>query len=176
MKHKHTSSPHVILVGIIVILIGVSLTFFFYQNLNHAKSSQNTQTKDSAAAGQQQNYVKLEEWRVRFASDAAYTLKLNSNKTTYFISSESLAKTCSNPDTPWLGIIQRFEDPEEKQTLGPNAGKTMKQIVGSRGKIINGKLYHFDIATQFCTRNTSNPEIEQAAKKLEAEINSLEAY
>jgi|GEM_PF-4942346 len=180
MKHKHNGSAHIILIGILVILIGGALTYIFLKNLNQAKPStsisQNTQPAEEMSNEQQRNYIEFEEWKVRFSSDTTYTLKLNSNKTAYFISIQELAKTCVTPDTPWLGIIQRFDNPNEKQTIGPNAGKTMNQIFGSKGETINGSLYYFDATTQFCTRNTSNPEIDQAAKKLEAEIKSLEAY
>lgn len=180
MKHKQNGSTHIILIGILVVLIGGALTYAFLKNLNQAKpstsTSQNKQSAEVTSDEQPRNYVELEDWKVRFSSDTAYTLKLNSNKTAYFISIQELAKTCATPDTPWLGIIQRFENPNEKQTIGPDAGKTMNQIFGSKGETIDGKLYYFDTTTQFCTRNTSNPEIDQAAKKLEAEIKSLEAY
>lgn len=180
MKHKQNGSSHIILVGILVLLVGGVLTYIFFKNLNQVEplpsTSQVAQPNEDASNEPSQNYTKFEDWSVRFASDTPYILKLNSNKSAYFIGVHELADTCATPDAPWLGIIQRFDNPDEKQTVGPEAGKTMNQIFGSRGKTIDGKLYYFDTATQFCTRNTSNPKIEQAAKKLESEIKSLEAY
>ncbi len=180
MKHKQGGSVHIVLIGILIILISGVLTYVLFKNLNQNEPStsnpETTQPIENTSTKSSRNYVELQDWKVRFSSNTAYTLKLNSNQTAYIISIEELAKKCTTPSTPWLGIIQRFENPEEKQTMGPNAGKTMKQIFGSKGKIIDGKLYYFTIATQFCTRTTSNSEIEQAAKTLESEIRSLEAY
>jgi hypothetical protein len=59
---------------------------------------------------------------------------------------------------------------------GPEAGKTFEQVFGKQGIAINGKLYVFNVMTQVCTRNKSNPVVEQAAEKLKSEIQNLEAY
>lgn len=180
MKHKQSGSIYVTLVGILLLVVCGALAFTFLKNLNQTKSSLPTSntTQSSAEMSNElpQKYVEFKDWRVRFSSDIGYTVRPNSNQTAYYISIQELTETCKTPDTPWLGIIQRFENPEEKQATGSYAGKSIDQIFGSKGKKINGKLYYFDTATQFCTRNTSNPAVEQAAKKLGSEIQSLEAY
>lgn len=184
MKHNQNGSVHIIIIGILVVLLSGTLTYTFLKKLDKAKAttptSGVTSRPEETVEKQTLAYVEFEDWRVRFPSDTTYTLKRNSaagNGAAYFISVQELAETCSSPSTPWLGIIQRFDDPEEKQTIGPEAGKTMDQIFGGIGGItIDGNLYYFNIAPQWCTRNTSNPEIEQAAKKLESEIKSLESY
>lgn len=181
MKHKQNGSVTLILISISVVLLTGALTYVFLKNINRGVNTISDKSAISQAGVvdddvSAQAYVEFKDWGVRFSAEKAYSLKLNSVGNTYFISDQVLAGMCATPDTPWLGTIQRFENPEEKQTTGPDAGKTMSQIFGSKGKIIEGKLYYFDTATQFCTRGTSNPEVEQAAKKLESEISSLEAY
>jgi hypothetical protein len=93
----------------------------------------------------------------------------------YWISIDSLAQTCTTPDTPWLGFIGQHT-PSDVVSNGPDAGKTYEQIFGGQGKTVNGKLYVFNVMTQVCTRNKSNPAVEQAAEKLKLEIQNLEAY
>lgn len=180
MKHNQNGSTHIIVIGILVFLISAALTYIFLKNINQTQltpsTSELTQQTEQKPSNLPQNYVEFGDWKVRFRSGNIYVLKLNSAGTSYFISNEELAKTCVTPDTPWLGILQRFEDPNAKQTVGPDAGKTMNQIFGKDGITIDGKLYYFDTTTQFCTRNTSNTQVEEAAKKLESEIKSLEAY
>lgn len=200
MKQKQHGSIHVVLLGIAIVLIGGVLGYVLVKNISKKpnttlgnssapvsvappSSASPPSTAPSARIDnnpQNLPYVEFKDWRVRFPSTTTYDLKRNSatgDNTAYFISIRELAKTCSTPNTPWIGIIQRFDNPEEKQTIGPDAGKTMNQIFGSKGGVtIDGKLYYFDTTTQFCTRNTSNPEIEQAAKKLESEIKLLESY
>jgi hypothetical protein len=199
MKQKQCGSIHVILLSIAIVLIGGVLGYALVKNIANKSNttpdkhsttvtlpssvaSPSTATPSAKIDNNPQNlpYVEFKDWKVRFPSATTYDLKRNSatgSNTAYFISIQELAKTCATPNTPWIGIIQRFDNPEERQTTGPDAGKTMNQIFGSKGGItIDGKLYYFDAATQFCTRNTSNPEIEQAAKKLESEIKSLESY
>lgn len=184
MKHKQNGSVHIIVIGVLIVLVTGALTYALIKNLDKSKpipvTSDATSQPKKTAKEWTGAYVEFEDWKVRFPSNTFYTLKRNSatssNQTAYFISIQELAKTCTNPDTPWLGIIRQFDNPEQKQTIGPDAGKTINQIFGSKGITIDGKIYYYSNATQFCTRNTSNPEVEQAAKKLEAEIKSLEAY
>ncbi len=185
MKHKQNGSAHIIIIGIFIVLISGSLTYIFLNKLSKSTPeptvtvSEVASQPDGTSGNDAKSYVSFEDWRVRFKSDTTYTLKRNSaigSGEAYFISVEALANTCANPNTPWLGTIQKFDNPEAKQTVGPDAGKTMDQIFGSKGITINGTLYYFDANTQFCRRNTSNPEIDQAAKTLESEMKSLEAY
>lgn len=183
MKHNQNGSANLILISIFVVIISGALTYAFLSNAAKTKAPATSpvvaaQTKKTSS-NQAQSYVLFEDWKVRFSSNTKYTVKLNSastNQSSYFIADQALAQTCSMPETPWLGIIQRFEDPDQKATIGPDTGKTMNEIYGTTGKIINGSLYYFSTATQFCTRNATNLEIDQAAKTLETEIKSLEAY
>jgi len=185
MKHKQNGSAHIIIIGIFIVLIVGTLTYILLNNLSKPSPlpresvPETAPQPDDVTINEAKSYVSFEDWKVRFKSDTPYTLKRNSatgSGEAYFISIQALADTCANPDTPWLGIIQKFDNPDEKQTVGPDAGKTMDQIFGRKGVTINGTLYYFDTSTQFCKRNTSNPEIDQAAKVLESEIKSLEAY
>ena len=93
----------------------------------------------------------------------------------YWISIDSLAQTCTTPDTPWLGFIGQYT-PTDKIENGPDTGKTFEQVLGNQGQVINGKLYVFKKWSQLCTRNKSNPAVEEAAKQLESEIKLLKAY
>lgn len=125
-----------------------------------------------------QMYAEFNDFKVRFPTSTKYTLKRNSgtgNMAGYWISIDSLAQTCTTPDTPWLGFIGQYT-PSDAVSNGPDAGKTFEQVFGSRGKTIKGKLYVFNAMTQLCTRNKSNPAVEQAAEKLKSEIQNLDSY
>jgi hypothetical protein len=129
-------------------------------------------------ASTNQTYAEFSEWSVRFPTSTKYTLKRNSgtgNMAGYWISIDSLAQTCTTPDTPWLGFISQYT-PSDKIENGPEAGKTYEQIFGKQGTLINGKLYVFKVMSQVCTRNKSNPAVEDAAEQLESEIKLLETY
>ena len=183
MKHKQNGSAHIILIGMLVVLITGALTYIILNKFSETDTSKTVQGStaqpEETMATETRPYVSFEDWKVRFPSNTTYILKRNSetgSHSAYFISVRELTAKCVSPDTPWLGIIQRFDNPEEKQTIGPDAGKTMNEIFGSKGMIIDGKLYYFDTTTQFCTRNTKVPEIEQAAETLENEIKFLVSY
>lgn len=189
--------------GIAVVLISGTLTHFLLKTLNGRPSTESIQQKsdqlitnspsttsikqksdqivapsNKIATATDQTYAEFSDWKVRFPTSTKYTLKRNSgtgNMAAYYISIDSLAETCTTPTTPWLGIVMQYI-PSDVVENGPEAGKTYGQIYGSRGTTIKGKLYVFNTMTQFCTRNKSNPAVEEAAKQLESEIKLLEAY
>jgi hypothetical protein len=186
MKQKQNGSAHIILLCILVVLIGGVLTYALLRTLDntlnteqvHQHSNQNAVSTKQSDSMNNQTHTEFSEWNVRFQSPTKYTLKRNSgtgNMAGYWISIDSLAQTCTTPDTPWLGFIGQY-NPNDVVENGPEAGKTYSQMFEKQGKIINDKLYVFKITTGVCTRNESNPAIEDAAKKLESEIQDLEAY
>lgn len=199
MKQKQNGSIHVVLLSIAIVLIGGVLGYALVKNI--AKKSNTTLGSSSTPAPltapsatstpsttpsaeiddnpQNLPYVEFDDWKVRFPSATIYNLKRNSatgNETAYFISIDELAKTCTTPNTPWLGVIRRYDNPNEKISAGPDSGKTINQVFGPTGATIDGKLYVFNTTTQFCTRGKSNPEFEQAAEKLKSEIEHLQAF
>lgn len=186
MKQKQNGSVHLILLGITIVLISSALTYFLLRALDNKPNTepikqQSDQTVVPAKkpdSVQNQTYAEFSDWRVRFPTSSSYMLKRNSgtgNMAAYFISIDSLAKTCTTPDTPWLGIISQYT-PGDVVENGPDQGKTYGQVFGTQGMTVDGKLYVFKVMTQFCTRNKSNPVIEQAAEELKLEIQKLEAY
>ena len=196
MKQKQNGSAHVILLGIAVVLISGALTYTLLNALGHKTNTESvTQQSKSVeptkqlsnqtasptvqpATAANQTYAEFSEWKVRFPTSTTYTLKRNSgtgNMAGYWISIDSLAQTCTTPDTPWLGFISQYT-PSDLVENGPEAGKTYEQVFGKQGTTINGKLYVFKVMYQICTRNKSNPAVEEAAKRLEFEINLLQAY
>jgi hypothetical protein len=186
MKQKQNGSAHVILLGIIVILISGTLTHFLLQALDNKPSAEPIKQQSGQIAApvkkpeavKNQTYAESSDWKVRFPTSTKYTLKRNSgtgNMAGYWISIDSLAQTCTTPDTPWLGFISQYT-PSDVVENGPDAGKTFGQVFGKQGMTIDGKLYVFKVTSQVCTRNKSNPAVEQAAEKLKSEIQNLEAY
>jgi hypothetical protein len=186
MKQKQNGSVHIILLGILVILIGGALTYSLLKALEDKpnaepikqQSDQIVTPTEQPDAVNNQTYAEFSDFKVRFPTSTTYTLKRNSgtgNMAGYWISIDSLAQTCTTPDTPWLGFIGQHT-PSDVVSNGPDAGKTYEQIFGGQGKTVNGKLYVFNVMTQVCTRNKSNPAVEQAAEKLKLEIQNLEAY
>lgn len=180
MRYKQNGSIQVVFVGLLMMLIIGALTYVLLNNL--APKSNTTPGKNTAPQNtpiDNKTYAEFKDWKVRFPSNTSYNLKRNSatgNETAYFISIPELAKTCVTPDTPWLGIIRRYENPHEKITLGPRSGQTPNQLFGKTGITIDGKLFVFNTTTKFCTRNTLDPEVERAASKLKTEIQRLESY
>lgn len=186
MKQKQNGSAHMALLGIMVVLISGALTYALVKALDNQPSTEPTKQQsdqivppaETPDAITNQVYAEFSDWHVRFPTSTTYTLKRNSgtgNMAAYFISIDSLAQTCTTPDTPWFGIVSRYT-PSDVVENGPAAGKTFEQVFGERGKMIEGKLYVLNLTPQFCTRNKSNPAVEQAAEKLQSEIQSLEAY
>lgn len=186
MKQKQNGSALVILLGITVVLVSGALTYFLLKALDNKPSTEPIkQQSDQIVAPAKkpdvvtnQTYAEFSDWKVRFSTSTKYTLKRNSgtgDMAGYFISIDSLAQTCTTPDTPWLGFISQYT-PSDAIENGPAAGKTFEQVFGKQGMTINGKLYVFNVMTQACTRNKSNPAVEQAAEKLKSEIQNLEAY
>lgn len=186
MKQKQNGSAHVILLGIIVVLVSGALTYFLLKALGNKPTTEPigqqsdqivTPVKESDTV-KGQTYAEFSDWKVRFPASTKYTLKRNSgtgNMAAYFISIDSLAQTCTNPSTPWLGIINQYT-PGDVVENGPETGKTYGQVFGKQGTTVNSKLYVFNVTTQLCTRNKSNPAVEEAAEKLKSEIQNLEAY
>lgn len=176
MKHKQYGSAHIVLVGILVVLIIGALAYVFWNNSRTYESN----TASNKNNTQDQSYVKLTDWQVRFPSNVKYDIRRNSatgNETAYFITLKELAKTCVTPDHAWLGIISRYENPNEQVTMGQYAGQTPNQLFWKAGMTIKGKLYVFRIMTPSCTRGQSaNPQFEQAAEKLKSEMKQLESY
>lgn len=196
MKQTQNGSVHVILLGVVVILISGTLTYSLLKALGHKLNAQSVtqQSKSTEPIKQQSNqtaghtdkagdttnltYAEFSEWKVRFPTSTKYTLKRNSgtgNMAAYFISNDSLIQACANPSTPWLGIIRQLT-PSDVIESGPDAGKTFEQKYKDQGETINGKLYVYNISSQYCTRGASNTLVEKAAKQLESEIKLLEAY
>lgn len=186
MKQKQTGSAHVILLGILVVLLGGTLTHSLLKTLDAESNiepikQQSTKTADPTKKPEDvkdQTFAEFSDFRVRFPTSIMYTLKRNSgtgNMAGYWISIDSLAQTCTTPDRPWFGYIGQYT-PSDLVENGPETGKTFGQIFEGQGKTIDGKLYVFKTMTALCTRGESNPAVEQAAEKLKLEIQNLEAY
>lgn len=198
MKQKQRGSIHIILLSVVVVLIGGALTYALLKNTasksnvtlvadstSQSDESNTALDKNSASqpaeignGSQNQAYAEFSDFRVRFPTSIKYALKRNSgtgNMAGYWISIDSLAQTCTTPNTPWLGFIGQYT-PSDLVENGPETGKSYEQIFGKQGMTINGKLYVFKAMTQLCTRNEPNPAVEQAAEKLKSEIEHLEAY
>ena len=169
-----------------IVLISGALTYALLKALDikskdepiKQQSAVTTAPTEKKATLDNQMYAEFSDFNVRFPTSTTYTLKRNSgtgNMAGYWISIDSLAQTCITPDTPWLGFIGQYT-PSDLVKNGPEAGKTYEQVFGEQGVTINGKLYVFKVMTGACTRNKSNPAVEQAAEKLQSEIQNLEAY
>ncbi len=183
MKHKQHGSIHLILLGMVLLLIVGTLTYVFLNNIapkSNISTDNESVSQVTSDNKQDTPHIEFKDWNVRFSSNVTYDLIKNSstgNETAYFITNKELAKVCVTPDSAWLGIIRRYEDPNEKIISGQYSGQTPNQLFSKTGMTITDKLYVFSTIPQSCTRNgPEKPEFDQAAKKLESEIKSLQAY
>lgn len=179
MKNKYDGFTHIALVAATVLLIIGALGFLLWQNFVNAASisGKNQPTSTTNTDNLPAPDIKLDEWRVGFASKNSYDLKLNPTKGTYFISikDKELADTCQTPDKPLLAMVNRY-NPQDKVQNGSKKGQTYSQVFRENGKTIEGKLYVSSVQAEFCTRGKDNPLIEKAAQELESEIKSLRSY
>lgn len=182
MKQSQTGSAHVLIIGIIIVLLLGVLGYVLFKNLTKEEGQpaqqQSGQSIETPDASSYTLYAEFDEWKVRFPTNTEYTLTRNSGTgvmSMYYVSIDSLAETCANPDTPWLGMLHQFP-PKGTIATGPSAGKTFAEIYADEGIGINGMLYVFKARPQACLRNTENEAVIKAAEKLKNEMKLLEAY